>query len=106
MTWKIGDKAKWLGGSVGWPSGASWNPPPPGWKLPTKEEQDAIDHMCSNMHVEVMAVDENGHATRARAADGFEFNPAIDPDLLVPASHAGWEHPNERRRPVVVRGLR
>lgn len=89
MTWRVGDKAKWLGRIV-YPQGASWNPPPPGWKPPTKEEREATARLCRNRHVMVLEITDGRPTLVLDEIDGFKFDPSIDISRLKPANYPGW----------------
>jgi hypothetical protein len=85
-----GDRAKWLGQTSVPPPGASVDYLLAIQPTPTVEDR----YMARNLHVEVVRVD--GDLVRlVRADDGFEFDPSVDPALLVPASYEGWEHPRD-----------
>lgn len=103
MTWgsrldlKVGDRAKWFGEGAGRPAGATWNPPPPGWKPPTPEEREWSRKFLRNMHVVILEISPSGEPRLARSDDGFEFDPSMDLWCLVDAKHPGWEHPDPKR---------
>ena len=100
VNWKVGDRAKWFG-KMPVPMGATWNPPPPGWKPPTPEEIEQSRLTWRDMHVTIidLGLSRDGSVipTLARADDGFEFDPSIHIWCLVSASHPGWLHPDPDR---------
>lgn len=85
--WFAGMRAKWLGAQR--PKGATSNPPAPG-SVPYQHDPDQSHELAKQAHVTVIATDLDGFAVKVRRDDGFEFDPSIDHDLLVPASYPGW----------------
>jgi hypothetical protein len=78
--WAVGDRGYWLAVEV--PGGATWNPPPPGWKPPTKAELEHQHMLNRSRFVTIEEVGGNGLPIRARGDDGFIFDPSVDIDCL------------------------
>jgi hypothetical protein len=94
VKWSVGDRAKWLPG--GRPSGGSWNPPGPGWSLPTKAEVEESARWCRRGACVVMKLDDAGLPSLVERDDGWQFDPRPCIALLVSASWPHDYHPNPK----------
>src|SRR5678815_4818858 len=82
--WRSGDRAYYR--PCPKPGGATWNPPPPGFRAPTIEEARHSARVARGGWC-VIETAVNGLPVRARFTDGVLFDPSMDIDLLLSLIH-------------------